>query len=110
MRPYTTPSLSTVAISAPYQVDYMQGDFNLGLSVNVVSGANTSTVEYSLDDPHAVYATDYNTNATWHEVAGLVDITANTALSMTIPCRAVRLNMSVASSGSANLTIVQAHA
>jgi len=63
MRPYTTPALGSVTISDPVKVDYAQHDFNIGLSLNVVSGTNTSSVQYSLDDPDAVYATDYNTDA-----------------------------------------------
>ena len=108
MRPFTTASLGSVAITAPYQVDYMQADFNLGLSINVVSGTNTSKIQFSLDDPHAVYATDYNTDATWHDSGS--GVTADTVSSLTTPCRAVRLNMTAWTSGTANLTIVQAHA
>ena len=108
MRPFTTAALGSVVNSAPYQVDYMQADFNLGLSINVISGTNTSKIQYSLDDPHADYATDYNTNATWHDFGA--GVTADTASSLTVPCRAVRLSMTAWTSGSASLTIVQAHA
>jgi len=110
MRPLTTASLGSITISDPVLVDYIQSDFNLGLSINVVSGTNTSSVEYSLDDPHATYATDYNTDATWHSFSSLAAKTANTAASLTVPCRAVRLNMTAWTSGSANLTVIQAHA
>lgn len=108
MRPFTTATLGSVAISNPVMVDYSQGDFNLGLSVNVTA-TNTSTVQYSLDDPNAVYPTDYNTNATWHSVTALTDVTANTAVSLTVPCRAVRLNMTAWTSNGASLTVVQGH-
>ena len=107
MRPFTTAALGSVTISDPVIVDYIQSDFNLGLSINVVTGTNSSKVQYSLDDPHATYATDYNTDATWHDVSTAV--TADTAYSLTTPCRAVRLNMTAWTSGSATLTVVQAH-
>ena len=109
MRPFTTPAVGAVAISDPVKVDYIQMDFNIGLSLNVVSGTNTSSVQYSLDDPDADYATDYNTDATWYDVPGLDAKTANTSVALIIPCRAVRLNMTAFTSGSATLTIVQAH-
>ena len=108
MRPFTSSVLGSVTISDPIQVDYVQGDFNLGLSVNVTA-TNTSTVQYSLDDPHATYATDYNTDAVWHDVTALTDVTASTAASLTIPCRAVRLNMTAWTSNGASLTVVQSH-
>jgi len=107
MRPYTTASLGSISISDPVQVDYIQSDFNIGLSINVVSGTNTSKIQYSLDDPHATYATDYNTNATWYDFGS--GVTADTASALTTPCRAVRLNMTAWTSGTANLTIVQSH-
>jgi hypothetical protein len=107
MRPFTTSDLGSVTISDPVLVDYIQGDFNVGLSINVVTGTNTSKVQYSLDDPHAEYATDYNTDATWHDSGS--GVTADTASSLTVPCRAVRLNMTAWTSGTANLTVVQGH-
>jgi len=109
MRPYTTPALGSVTISDPVKVDYAQHDFNIGLSLNVVSGTNTSSVQYSLDDPDAVYATDYNTDAIWYDVTGLDAKTADTSAALIVPCRAVRLNMTAWTSGTATLTIVQAH-
>ena len=109
MRPYVTPAVGSVAISAPVKVDYIQQDFNIGLSLNVVSGTNTSSVQYSLDDPDAVYATDYNTDAVWYDVTGLDAKTADTSAALIVPCRAVRLNMTAWTSGTATLTIVQAH-
>ena len=108
MRPYTTPAVGSVTISAPVQIDWAEGDFNVGLSLNV-TGTNTSTVQVSLDDPNAVYATDYNTDATWHDLANLTSLTASAAVSLVGPSRAVRLNMTAWTSGSATLTIVQAH-
>ena len=81
MRPYTTPAVGSVAISDPVKIDFAQDDFKVGLSLNVVSGTNTSSIQYSLDDPDAVYATNYNTDATWYDVVGL---DANAALNTLI--------------------------
>ena len=107
MRPFTTAALGSVTIGVPVIIDYIQGDFNLGLSVNVTA-TNTSTVQFSLDDPHATtYATDYNTDATWYDSGS--GVTADTASSLTTPCRAVRLNMTAWTSGTATLTVIQAH-
>lgn len=109
MRPFTTSALGSVTISAPIIVDYMQTDFNVGLVLNVVTGTNTSSVQYSLDDPTATYATDYNTDATWFDVTGMDAKTADTSAALIVPCRAVRLNMTAWTSGSATLTVVQGH-
>ena len=109
MRPFTTAALGSATIGVPVQIDYPQQTFNVGLSLNVVSGTNTSSVQFSLDDPNAEYATDYNTNATWHDVVGLAAKTADTAVALTVPCRAVRLNMTAFTSGTASLTVVQGH-
>ena len=87
MRPYTTPAVGSVAISAPVKIDYAQRDFNVGLSLDVVSGTNTSSVQYSLDDPDATYATDYNTDATWYDVTGMDAKSADTSASLTVPFR-----------------------
>ncbi len=108
MRPYVAPALSSVTIGAPIQVDYLQNNFNVGLSLDVTI-TNTSTVQFSLDDPNADYATDYNTDAFWEDVVGLVDATVSAAVSLTVPCRAVRHNMTVFTSNSAQLTVVQGH-
>ena len=107
MRPFITAALGSVAVGVPFQVDYIQTDFNVGLSINVLSGTNTSKIQYSLDDPHAEYATDYGTDATWHDFGS--GVTADTASALKTPCRAVRLNMTAWTSGTATLTIVQAH-
>ena len=108
MRPYVAPALSSVAIGTPIALDYMQNSFNVGLSFNVVSGTNTSSIQFSLDDPNATYATDYNTDATWYDTS-IAGATANEAGVLTTPCRAVRHNMTANSSGSAQLTVVQGH-
>jgi hypothetical protein len=107
MRPVTV-TLAAAGVSAPVVIDQYLAPINLGISV-VVTNTNTTKVQYSLDDPFAAYATDYNTNATWFDAAApLASITATTYGSITTPVRAVRLNCTSFTSGSAAMTVVQA--
>lgn len=107
MRPFVADALSSVTIGNPIGLDYSQNSFNTSLALNVISGTNTSSIQFSLDDPHADYATDYNTDALWFDA--ITDATASEVVALTGPARAVRHNMTVRSSGSAQLTIVQGH-
>lgn len=96
--------------SAPLVIDQYLAPINIGLSLANTATGNVGTAQYSLDDPFATYATDYNTNALWYNVTGMATITATsgTAGSITTPVRAVRLFVPTFASGSVTLTAVQA--
>lgn len=87
---------------------------DVGIAIEVSAGASLTTkLQWSLDDPYATYATDYNTNAVWFDDKNLTGLTGNTAgtpidaAGFKIPVRAVRLNNTAYVSGTASLTVVQ---
>lgn len=85
-------------------VDDFQTPFNIGIAVSI-SATATFTVEYSLDDPTAA---GYDpATAAWFVAPGFTSGSAAVAGALTIPCRAISLNVS-ASTGSVTAKIVQA--
>lgn len=85
-------------------VDDFQTPFNIGIAVSL-SATATFTVEYSLDDPNAAGYSPSTAN--WFVAPGFTSGSAAVAGSLTIPCRAICLNVS-ASTGSVTANIVQA--
>jgi hypothetical protein len=85
-------------------VDDFQTPFNIGIAVALSSTA-TFTVEYSLDDPNA---SGYSAAAaSWYVAPGFTSGSAAIAGALTIPCRAISLNVS-ANGGTVTAKIVQA--
>lgn len=108
MRPVVVKAPSGTGTSTPVIIDQYIAPEHTGLAITVGTGSATSKVQFSLDDPFATYATDYNTNGTWFDHPILSGVTANAVGSLSIPCRAVRLNNTVWASGVLTLTVVQA--
>lgn len=90
--------------SAICVVDDFQTPFNIGVAVTLSSTA-TFTVEYSLDDPTAAGYSPSTAN--WFVAPGFTSGSAAVAGALTIPCRAICLNVS-ANAGTVTATIVQA--
>lgn len=101
MRP-TSVTVSSLAASAPIPVDWRAGSFNLGLFVDV-TGTNTSSVEYTLDDIFNPAVTPV-----WLAHATLTGLIADAAGVLTTPVQAVRLNVTAYTNGSARLQVVSA--
>jgi hypothetical protein len=90
--------------SAICVVDDFQTPFNIGVAV-ALSATATFTVEYSLDDPNAEgYVAS---SASWYVAPGFTSGSAAIAGAITIPCRAICLNVS-ANTGTVTAKIVQA--
>jgi hypothetical protein len=90
--------------SAICVVDDFQTPFNVGVAVTL-SATATFTVEYSLDDPNAEgYSAG---SASWFVAPGFTSGSAAIAGALTIPCRAICLNVS-ANTGTVTAKIVQA--
>jgi len=90
--------------SAICVVDDFQTPFNIGVAVSL-SATATFTVEYSLDDPNA---DGYSAaSAAWFVAPGFTSGSAAVAGAITIPCRAICLNVS-ANTGTVTANIVQA--
>jgi hypothetical protein len=85
-------------------VDDFQTPFNIGVAVSISSTA-TFTVEYSLNDPNAAgYSAG---SAAWFVAPDFTSGSAAIGGAITIPCRAICLNVS-ANAGTVMAQIVQA--
>lgn len=100
MRP-TSVSRSAAGTSAWIPLDYRQSPFNVGLGL-VISGTNTVDVEHTFDD---VFDSSVTPTAFTHST--LTAKTANADGNYAFPIRAVRLNVTAYTSGTATLTILQ---
>lgn len=101
MRPVIV-TVSSQTTSAVVPVNWRERNFNVGLTV-VVSGTLTYSVQYTSDDVQ-----DTDVTPVWFDVNGLDGLTANDDGSIQFPVKAVRLNVTAFTSGSATLTILQA--
>ena len=80
---------------------------NVGIAITFNGAVCTCSLQWSLDNPFATYATDYNTNANWFTDPTLQNLTINEANKLDMPVRAVRLSNSAWTSGQPTLTVVQ---
>lgn len=101
MRP-TSVTLSSVANSAWIPVDYTQANFNVGLQV-VVTGTAVWAVQVTSDDIFDPTVTPTAITAPAPMDAGPTSEIGN----LTVPVRAVRLNVSSWTSGTVTLTVIQ---
>ena len=100
MRPQVI-SKAASGTTAWIPLDYKQNPFNVGLGL-VISGTNTTDVEHTFDD---IFDSSVTPTAFKHST--LVGKTANADGNYAFPIRAVRLNVTAYTSGSATLTILQ---
>lgn len=101
---YTALTKTGTGRSTICVVDDFQTPFNIGVAVTLSSTA-TFTVEYSLDDPNAAGYSAASAN--WFVAPGFTSGSAAVAGAITIPCRAICLNVS-ANAGTVTANIVQA--
>jgi len=98
----SSPALSSIAAGTTLPVNQYANNFNLGLTIEVVSGTNTSKVQYTTDN---IY--DSTVTPQWVDCAApLTGANATVSASHTIPCTAGGLNMTAGTSGSAFLRVV----
>lgn len=101
MRP-TSVTVSSATSSAWIPVDYTQANFNLGLQV-VQTGTATWSVQCTMDNIF-----DSTVTPTAIAVPAPMDTgTTSDSGASTVPCRAVRLNVSSWTSGDVTLTVIQ---
>jgi len=109
MRPVVV-TVSSATTSNPIPVDWRGSPFSLAIGVDLNPGVLTYTVEHTFDDPIGfTSAADYNSNATWRATTGLSALTATDEGNIAFPIRAVRLNVTAFTSGSAEMTIIQSN-
>ena len=110
MRP-VVKTVTSATQSDPIRVNWRgtNGTFSLSIGVDLNPGVLTYTVEHTFDDPaDFTGASDYNTNATWRATTGLTALTATDEGNIAFPVQAVRLNVTAFTSGSAEITVIQA--
>ncbi len=100
MRPQVITKSSS-GTTAWIPVDYKQSPFNVGFGV-VVSGTLTYDIEHTFDDVF-----DSTVTPTAFKHATVVSQTTNKDGSYTAPVRAIRLNVTAFTAGSATLTLLQ---
>lgn len=89
------------AVVAP---DHFQTPFNVGIGATV-TGTVTFSVEYSMEDPMAA---GFNpATAKWFAAPGFSGVSATTGGSLTIPCRAICINVA-SGDGTVSADLIQA--
>jgi hypothetical protein len=101
----TTITATGVSRSNVCAVDDFQCPVNVGIGAKLVSGSATFNIEYSMDDPMADGYTA--AGATWYVASGFSGATASTGGALTVPCKAISINIT-ANSGTVTATIIQA--
>ncbi len=90
--------------SAVVASDHFQTPFNVGIGATV-TGTVTFNVEYSMDDPMAA---GFNpATAKWFVAPGFSGVSATTGGSLTIPCRAICINVA-SGDGTVSADLIQA--
>ncbi len=113
MRSVTVTSPAATGPSTPVILDQHLTPQDVGVAIEFGTASLTTKLQFSLDDPYTTYATDYNTNAIWYDDKNLTALTSNTAgipicaSGFPIPVRALRINNTGWTSGTATLTVVQ---
>ena len=104
MRPVRV-TVSSQTASAPIPLNPLIGQFVVGLGAHVNSGTLTYQVQYTYDD---VYSPTFSAgSATWFTHSTITGKSADFDGVITIPCTAVRLNVTAWTSGSVTLTVIQ---
>ena len=100
-------TVSGVNVSSPIPLNNYADPFNVGFGIKLSAGASlTYTVEHTFDD---IFAAGFNpANAVWYSNATVVTQTTNKDGNYAFPVTAIRLNVTVWSSGTATLTSIQA--
>jgi hypothetical protein len=106
-RPVRVTVSGATGVSAPIPLNNYSTPFSVGIGCDISAGGSlTYTVEHTFDD---VFAKTFNpSTATWFPNSGLTNKIADTDGNYTAPVTAVRLNVTVWTSGSVTMTVIQA--
>lgn len=102
--PIVSYTVTGAGTSSVINLDSLANPFNVGVGVDI-SATATYTVEYTFNDVSSDSFTAGS--ATWFTDTSFGTANADKAISFTIPCRGIRLNVS-ASTGSATIYVQQA--
>jgi hypothetical protein len=95
-------SVSSATTSAAIPVDYRQNPFTIGFGVDVGAGTLTFKVQHTFDN---IY--DPAVTAVWFDHPTVTGKPANTDGNYAAPVRALRLNVTAWTSGTATMTVLQ---
>ena len=100
-------TVSGATVSNPIPLNNYADPFNVGFGVKLSSGASlTYTVEHTFDD---VFSPSFSpSTAVWYSNSTVVTQTTNKDGNYAFPVTAIRLNVTVWTSGTATLTSIQA--
>lgn len=102
MRPIYQTIVGAVS-SVPVSIDHYIAPCQLSLTGLIVSGAPNFSFEYTVDN---VWASTFDaTTATWLPITGATGVLVDTSLQFNVPCTAVRLVNTTASS--VNFIVIQ---
>lgn len=114
MRSVVVQAPASTGDSPPVILDQYLTPQSVGVEIAFPGSASaTCSLEWSLDDPYATYATSYAANANWFADKNLTAITSLTAgtpidaAGNSIPVRALKLTNTAWISGQPTLTVVQ---
>jgi len=97
MRPiYVTQT--GVGFTQAIPLDPYIGPFQLSLTGLITAGTPTFSAQYTVEDPASA-------SAHWLPITGFTTVSANTSIEFSIPCRAVRLSVTVA--GTVEFVVIQ---
>lgn len=103
MRPLTSAVLTAVGVTAPLVLDFRAANNPIAISV-IVTGTNTSKVQYTTDD---VFAAGWDPNtANWFDHPTLVSKTSSDTGNLAVPVTAVRLNCTAYTIGSCYMRVL----
>lgn len=103
-----TITKSASGATDPVILDYMLTPANTLLAVEFGAASATAQVEYTPDNPYSSDGNSYNSSANWFIHPVLVGLTANGVDQLSVPARAVRLNLTAYTSGTVTLQVVEA--
>jgi len=103
----TRVTVGSQTTSVPIPLSTYADPFNVGLGVKLSAGASlTYTVEHTFDD---VQSPSFSpATAVWYSNSTIVSKTTNQDGNYAFPVTAIRLNVTVWTSGTATLTAIQA--
>jgi hypothetical protein len=94
--------VSSATTSNPIPVDYLQTPFSVGFGVSLGGGVMTFKVQHTFDNPF-----DPTITPTWFDHPTVTGKTADTDGNYAAPVRAIRLNVTAWTSGTATMNVLQ---
>lgn len=99
---------ASVQNSDPYVLDFRKADFNVSIIGNTDGSTTGWTVQYTVENPWATYATDFGTDADWFDLENFTDLLADADGNLTGVVTALRLQLDANGTDTVTVQIRQA--